>query len=203
MDGSGCGCATERRWRTESEGRRRSRRRGALAPSSEASPGPHLPFNALLPFVFFSLCDTAIVVPSYTVYYLCLSIFVSAWVATAHSSRVKRPIPKTRLRYSWPVRASHFPRLIAENYPTLARRGRPARHSRRRDGCWMESVFRDRHMRPGSSMARNIRQIIRSNDMVRIIKNPVSKKLTFIDVSRYIETNEGPSGSFSSFNFVG
>lgn len=35
----------------------------------EASPGSHLPFNALLPFVFFSLCDTAIVVPSYTVYY--------------------------------------------------------------------------------------------------------------------------------------
>lgn len=42
-----------------------------------------MPFNALLPFVFFSLCDTAIVIPPYTVYYLCLSIFVSAWVATA------------------------------------------------------------------------------------------------------------------------
>lgn len=56
----------------------------------------------------------AIVAPPYAVYYRCLFVFVSAWVATAHGSRVKRAIPQTRLGYSSLVPlAAVSPRIIA------------------------------------------------------------------------------------------
>ncbi|EFN80317.1 hypothetical protein EAI_07036 [Harpegnathos saltator] len=78
---------------------RRRRRRRALARRGRA--GTHLPFNTLLPFVFFSLCDTGPLsrhrTPCITAAY---SYSCRRGWRPRTAAAFKRAIPKTRLGYS-------------------------------------------------------------------------------------------------------